>query len=80
MFNPIFHLRISDDFAAKINVQSMLLADIIVKESLNYDSIDVVPKVALCTLDIVCGKYFSSPRDTCSLTLTKKLVYRKKTG
>lgn len=56
MFTPAFHFRILDDFTATINAQSLLLADIIAKESLKHDHLDVVPKVTLCTLDIVCGE------------------------
>lgn len=54
LFTPAFHFRILDDFTPSINTQSMILADILGKKSLEHNGVDVVPKVTLCTLDIVC--------------------------
>ncbi|CAN8020264.1 unnamed protein product, partial [Ixodes persulcatus] len=54
LFTPAFHFRILDDFTPTINVQSMILADFLGKMSLEHNGVDVVPRVTLCTLDIVC--------------------------
>ncbi|XP_042148234.1 cytochrome P450 4c3-like [Ixodes scapularis] len=54
LFTPAFHFRILDDFTPTINAQSMILADILGKMSLEHHGVDVVPRVTLCTLDIVC--------------------------
>ncbi|KAM7305841.1 cytochrome P450 4c3, partial [Ixodes scapularis] len=54
LFTPAFHFRILDDFTPTINAQSMILADILGKMSLEHNGVDVVPRVTLCTLDIVC--------------------------
>lgn len=58
LFTPAFHFRILEDFTSAINTQSMVLADILGKKSLDHNGVDIVPKVTLCTLDIVCGKAF----------------------
>ncbi|KAM7303356.1 cytochrome P450 4c3 [Ixodes scapularis] len=54
LFTPAFHFRILEDFSSAINSHSMVLADILGKKSLDHNGVDVVPKVTLCTLDIVC--------------------------
>lgn len=54
LFTPAFHFRILEDFTSTINAQSIVLADILGKKSLDHNGVDVVPKVTLCTLDIVC--------------------------
>lgn len=54
MLTPAFHFRILEDFTSTINVQSMVLVDILGKESQRSNGFDVVPKVTMCTLDIVC--------------------------
>uniref|UniRef100_A0A131XVF7 Putative cytochrome p450 4w1 n=1 Tax=Ixodes ricinus TaxID=34613 RepID=A0A131XVF7_IXORI len=54
LFTPAFHFRILEDFTSAINTQSIVLADVLGKKSLDHNGVDVVPKVTLCTLDIVC--------------------------
>ncbi|CAN8020266.1 unnamed protein product [Ixodes persulcatus] len=54
LFTPAFHFRILEDFMPTQNAQSMVLADILRKKSLEQNGVDVVPKVTLCTLDIAC--------------------------
>ncbi|CAN7945063.1 unnamed protein product, partial [Ixodes hexagonus] len=67
LFTPAFHFRILEDFAPTINAHSMFLADILGKKSLEHNGVDVVPKVTLCTLDIVCetimGKAIKAQRN-----------------
>ncbi|CAN7975174.1 unnamed protein product [Ixodes persulcatus] len=54
LFTPAFHFRILEDFSFAINSHSMVLADILGNKSFDHNGVDVVPKVTLCTLDIVC--------------------------
>lgn len=54
MLTPAFHFRILEDFIATINSQSMILNEILGKESSSPNGVDVVPKLKMCTLDIVC--------------------------
>ncbi|KAM7303354.1 cytochrome P450 4c3 [Ixodes scapularis] len=54
LFTPAFHFRILEDFTSTINNQSTILASVLGKTSLEQNGVDVVPKVTLCTLDIIC--------------------------
>lgn len=54
LLTPAFHFRILEDFTSTMSVQSIILAEILGKESRRYNGIDVVPKVTMCTLDIIC--------------------------
>ncbi|XP_042148239.1 cytochrome P450 4c3 [Ixodes scapularis] len=54
LFTPAFHFRILEDFTSTINNQSTILASVLGKTSLEQNGLDVVPKVTLCTLDIIC--------------------------
>ncbi|XP_077541889.1 cytochrome P450 4c3-like isoform X2 [Haemaphysalis longicornis] len=54
LFTPAFHFRIVDDFIDTINAQSFILATKLGKLSSNKQSFNVVPVVAMCTLDIIC--------------------------
>nr|XP_037274992.1 cytochrome P450 4c3-like [Rhipicephalus microplus] len=54
LFTPAFHFKILEDFAETINSQSFLLCSKLKELSQSGAKFDVVPKVTLCTLDIVC--------------------------
>ncbi|KAL1473958.1 hypothetical protein MTO96_038337, partial [Rhipicephalus appendiculatus] len=54
LFTPAFHFTILEDFAETINAQSFILCNKLEKLSQSGANFDVVPKVTLCTLDIIC--------------------------
>lgn len=54
LFTPAFHFKILEDFSATINAQSLILCNKLEKLSQSGANFDVVPKVTLCTLDIIC--------------------------
>ncbi|KAL1445549.1 hypothetical protein MTO96_029148 [Rhipicephalus appendiculatus] len=54
LFTPAFHFKILEDFAETINAQSFILCNKLEKLSQSGANFDVVPKVTLCTLDIIC--------------------------
>jgi hypothetical protein len=74
MLTPTFHFKILEDFIDIFNKQSVVLVEKL-KEAHqdmvanNRDRINLFPYVARCTLDIICGEFFSflfSDRFDCS--------------
>ncbi|XP_077521038.1 cytochrome P450 4c3-like isoform X1 [Amblyomma americanum] len=54
LLTPSFHFRILEDFMPTINKESMILAKKLGQRSRENETFDVVPLIALCTLDIIC--------------------------
>uniref|UniRef100_A0A224YKM0 Cytochrome n=1 Tax=Rhipicephalus zambeziensis TaxID=60191 RepID=A0A224YKM0_9ACAR len=54
LFTPAFHFKILEDFSETINAQSFILCNKLEKLSQSGANFDIVPKVTLCTLDIIC--------------------------
>lgn len=55
MLTPSFHFRILEDYIPTINSQSMHLSEILGSECRSSGAVDVIPKLKMCALDIVCG-------------------------
>lgn len=57
MITPAFHFEILDDFLHVMNEQAEILIDTLTKESKTEKEINIFKKMALCTLDVICGKW-----------------------
>ncbi|XP_077521034.1 cytochrome P450 4c3-like isoform X2 [Amblyomma americanum] len=60
LLTPSFHFRILEDFMPTINKESMILAKKLGQRSRENETLDVVPLIALCTLDIICETIMGS--------------------
>lgn len=57
ILTPAFHFKILEDFIDVFQEQSAIMVDKLKVES-EKNSFNIFPYVTLCTLDIICGKYF----------------------
>ena len=58
LITPSFHFDILQDFFHIMNEQSLILADLVGRESAKNENgtVDIYSFIGLCALDIICGK------------------------
>jgi cytochrome P450 len=59
ILTPAFHFKILEDFIDVFVDQSLILVKKLKREVGNESGFNIFPYVTLCTLDIICGKYFT---------------------
>lgn len=69
MITPAFHFEILGDFLHVMNEQAEIFIEILSNECKTKKEIDVFKKIALCSLDIICGNFF------CSLISWNKFLF-----
>ncbi len=58
MITPTFHFEILSDFLNVMNEQTEIFMNILSEMVKKNEEIDIYKKTGLCSLDIICGKYF----------------------
>lgn len=59
ILTPAFHFKILEDFVDVFVEQSLTLLNKLKREVGNESGFNIFPYVTLCTLDIICGKWFT---------------------
>jgi Cytochrome P450 len=59
ILTPAFHFKILEDFVDVFIEQSLTLLNKLKREVGNESGFNIFPYVTLCTLDIICGKWFT---------------------
>ena len=71
ILTPAFHFKILEDFIDVFVDQSSILVKKLKREVGNESSFNIFPYVTLCTLDIICGKWFASKAKTLGKKVNK---------
>ena len=75
ILTPAFHFKILEDFIDVFVEQSLVLVKKLKREVGNESGFNIFPYVTLCTLDIICGKWF-----TCNAKVLTKNVSKRAKG
>jgi len=75
ILTPAFHFKILEDFIDVFVDQGLILVDKLQREVGNESGFNIFPYVTLCTLDIICGKWF-----TCNAKVLPEKVSKRAKG